>query len=155
MDTEKMNVLPPEEEANSATVCSEGEELAICNCENEEIVTVYESDDCDVCDACKEEDEECAYKCKIAEKCREVKEICQLTAARLIEDWEATDGRPYIKQTRITQVEIFRDPEDEEPVDVFRTEHVKTYSSRVMAIVGAAAFAVACTVDQITKKLLN
>ncbi len=152
MDTENMNVLPIEEEVNSATVCSEDEELSVCNCENDETVTVYEADDCE---ECEEQDGDCSYKCRIARKCLEVKEACQYTAARLIEDWKETDGHPYVKQTRITQVEIFRNPEDETPIDVFRTERIKTYSSRAMAIVGAAAFAVVCTVDQITKRLLK
>ena len=152
MDTENMNVLPVEEEINSATVCSEDEELSVCNCESEETVTVFEADDEE---NTEDTDKQCALACKIAEKCLEVKEACQLTAARLIEDWQETDGHPYIKKTKITQVEIFRSPEDEEPVDVFCTERVKTYSSRAMAIVGGAAFAVVCTIDQITKRLLK
>ena len=152
MDNESMNVLHPEEEPNSATICSECEELSVCNCENDETVTVYETDDCCCMDECEAEESKMD---KISRKCREVKETCQGTASRLIEDWKEAGGNPYIKQTHITQVEIYRNPEDEEPIDVFRTEQVKSYSSRSVAVIGAAAVVVACTVDRIMKKLFK
>ena len=46
MENEKMTIQNPEEELNSATVCGAYEELSVCNCENDETVTVYESEDC-------------------------------------------------------------------------------------------------------------
>ena len=46
MENEKITMQNPEEELNSATLCNDGEELSVCNCENEETVTVYESEDC-------------------------------------------------------------------------------------------------------------
>ena len=147
--------IPEEEELNSATVCSEGEELSVCNCENDETVTVYEAEDSleEAFDEIAEETE--SKKSMIARKCREAKEACQSTAARIVNDWKETNGNPYIKQTVITQVEIYRTPADETPVDVFRTEQSKSYSARSLAVLGAAAVVVACTVDCIMKKVLK
>ena len=91
----------------------------------------------------------------LTRKCREAKDACQSTASRLVKDWKETNGNPYIKQTCITQVDIYRNPDDEAPIDSFRTEHVKSYSARSLAVLGAAAMVVACTVDCIMKKVLK
>ena len=155
MENEKMTIQNPEEELNSATVCGAYEELSVCNCENDETVTVYESEDC-LEEAFDEWDEEAeSRKAMIARKCREAKEACQSTAARIVSDWRETNGNPYIKQTHITQIEVYRSPEEETPVDVFRMEQTKSYSARSLAVLGAAAVVVACTVDGIMKKLLK
>lgn len=158
MENEMITLENPEEEINSATACSEGEELSVCNCENDETVTVYEAEDCleealEALDELVEEPE--TKKAMIARKCREAKEACQATASRIVNDWKETNGNPYIKQTVITQVEIYRTPADETPVDVFRTEQTKSYSARSLAVLGAAAVVVACTVDCIVKKVLK
>ncbi len=174
MENENMKIPTPEEEVNSATVCDTGEELAICNCENQEEVTVYESEDLldsledidsdeeielDFDFADLSEDGETAPAESIADrmtrKCREVKELCNSTAARLVNDWKETNGNPYIKQTQITQIDIYRSPDDDIPVDTFRTEQVRGYSARSLAILGAASIIVACTADCIWKKLLK
>ena len=155
MENEMIMLENPEEEINSATACAEGEELSVCNCENEETVTVYEAED-SLEEAFEDLDLEPESKKEmIARKCREAKEACQSTAARIVNDWKETNGNPYIKQTVITQVEIYRNPADEMPVDVFRTEQTKSYSARSLAIFGAAAVVVACTVEGIMKKILK
>ena len=155
MENEMITLEVPEEEVNSATVCSEGEELSVCNCENDETVTVYEAEESleESFDEIAEEPE--SKKDLIARKCREAKEACRSTASRIVNDWKETNGNPYIKQTVITQVEIYRTPADETPVDVFRTEQTKSYSARSLAVLGAAAVVVACTVDCIVKKVLK
>ncbi len=159
MENENITILQPEGEVNSATVCTEGKELSVCNTENDETVTVYETDDCSLAETeIEQEAVETPAESKkelIARKCREAKEACQSTANRLVEDWKETSGNPYIKQTLITQVDIYRSPEDETPIDTFRTEQVKGYSARSLAILGAAAVVVACTVDHIMKKILK
>ena len=155
MENEKITVLHPDEEVNSAPVCCEGEELSVCNTENDETVTLYAADDCDCLPDFDEESAVETKKEKIARKCREVKDTCRSTASRLVSDWKETAGNPYIKQTHITQVEIYRSPDDEEPIDTFRTEQTKSYSARSLAVLGAAAVVVACTVDCIMKKLLK
>ena len=157
MENENMNVLPPEEELNSATVCAEGEALSVCNCENDEEVTLFESEDDIELDYDVEYEEELAESPKdmFARKCREIKDVCNSTATRLVNDWKETNGNPYIKQTCVTQIDIYKNPEDEKPVDTFRSEQVKSYSARSVAILGAAAFVVACTAETIVKKLLK
>ena len=157
MENEIMTVLHPDEELNSATVCAENENLSVCNCENDEEVTLFESDDEIDLDYDVEYDEEAAEtpKALFARKCREVKEICDSTAARLVNDWKETAGNPYIKQTQITQIDVYKAPDDEYPIDTFRTEQTKSYSARSLAILGAAAFVVACTAETIVKKILK
>jgi hypothetical protein len=102
-----------------------------------------------------DEAEKESKKAFFARKCKEVKNACQSTASRLVKDWKETNGNPYIKQTCITQVDIYRKPDDESPIDTFRTEHVKSYSARSLAVLGAAALIVSCTVDCIVKKILK
>ena len=155
MENEKITMQTPEEELNSATLCDDCEELSVCNCENNETVTVYESEDCLDDPFDKADDEAETKRQLLARKCREAKEACQSTASRIVNDWKETNGNPYIKQTHITQIEIYRSPEDETPVDVFRTEQTKSYSARSFALLGAAAVVVACTVDSILKKVLK
>ena len=157
MENEIMTVLHPDEELNSATVCAENEDLSVCNCENDEEVTLFESDDEIDLDYEVEYDESPAESAKeiFARKCREVREICDSTAARLVNDWKESNGNPYIKQTHITQIDVYKDPEDELPIDTFRTEQTKSYSARSLAILGAAAFVVACTAETIVKKILK
>ena len=146
MENENVTVLHPEEELNSATVCTEGEELSVCNCENDEEVTLFESEDeIDL-------DYDVDYEEELVES---PKDVFARTAARLVNDWKETNGNPYIKQTCVTQIDIYKDPEDEAPIDTFRTEQVKSYSARSLAAIGAAAFVVACTAETIVKKLLK
>ena len=157
MENESMTVLHPNEELNSATVCAEGEGLSVCNCENDEEVTIFERDDEIDLDYDVEYDEASTESAKetFTRKCREVKEICDNTAARLINDWKETDRNSYIKQTQIMQLDIYKSPDDELPIDTFRTERVKAYSARSLAVVGAAAFVVACTAETIVKKIFQ
>lgn len=157
MENENMTVLHPDEDLNSATVCAEGEDLSVCNCENDEEVTLFESEDEIELDYEVEYDEEPIETAKeiFARKCREVKEICNTTTVRLVNDWKETNGNPYIKQTHVTQIDVYKSPEDELPIDTFRTEQVKSYSARSLAVVGAAAFVVACTAETIVKKLFR
>ena len=148
MENETMNCLNPEE-FETVTEPDAGEELTICDCDAAVEETVYEAE------ACETSEQTCCYKELFAKKCREVTDACRSTASRLVSDWKATDGKPYVKQTTVCRVDIYRSPDDETPVDTFCTERVKTYSARAMAIVGAAAVAVFCTADSVIKKLMN
>ena len=148
MEMNELN-LQIEEDVNSATVCAEGEELSVCNTENDETVTVYASEDA------TEEAVEESRKQKLARKCREVKSACQSTAERLAYDWKETNGNPYIKQTCTYQVDIYRSPDDEEPVDTFRTQRVKGYTARTAAVVGGIGLILMCTAECVVKKLLG
>ncbi|MBQ1230270.1 MAG: hypothetical protein IIX80_04460 [Clostridia bacterium] len=114
----------------------------------------------DVCDCtelteCEELpfDEELTCKEKFTQKCQEVKDACNKTVARIVDDWKETAGNPYIRQTNITKIEIFRSPEDETPVDVFQTTNVRSYSARAMALVGTAALAFTCATKFVAWKI--
>ena len=149
MELENITVLGPDEEPIATPVEEEVE--SVCNCENQEVITVCENE------TAVEETEEPAESQteKILRKCREVKDACNSTASRLVKDWKEAAGNPHIKQTCITQVDIYRNPDDETPIDTFRTENVRSYSARSMAVLGAAVLVVSCTVDCIMKKFLK
>ena len=148
MENEAMNRLNTEE-IETVTEPDAGEELTICDCDAAVEETVYEAE------ACEAPEQTCCYKELFVQKCREVTDACRITANRLVNDWKETDGKPYVKQTTMCRVDIYRSPEDETPVDTFCTERVKTYSARALAIVGAAAVAVICTADSVIKKLMT
>lgn len=137
------------EEVHSAVEADAGTELTICDCDAVAEETAYEIEPCETTEAA------CNYANLFAQKCKEVTDACRHTANRLVNDWKETDGKPYVKQTTVCRVDIYRSPEDEIPVDTFCTERVKTYSARAMAIIGTAAVAVMCTADCVIKKLMN
>ena len=60
----------------------------------------------------EEEAEESATE-KLCRKCEEVKTACCDTIDRIIYDLKETNFNPYIKQTRITRVEIYRNASEE------------------------------------------
>lgn len=154
MENENVTVLHPEDEVNSATICAENEDISVCNCENEEEVTLYERD-LESKPSNEIKTEASPTMDLFTRKCLEIKEVCDTTAARLVNDWRETNGKPYIKQTSVTQIEIYKNPEDDTPIDTFRSEQVKGYSARSIAVLGAAAFVVACTAECIVKKVLK
>ena len=137
------------EEVHSAVEDDVGTELTICDCDAVAEETVCEAETCETTATA------CNYADLFARKCKEVTEACRHTANRLVNDWKETDGKPYVKQTTVCRVDIYRSPEDETPVDTFCSERVKTYSARAMAIIGTAAVAVMCTADCVIKNLMN
>ncbi len=149
MENEMITVLQPEDELVRTESCDDCEEISICNCENNEIVTPCEPET-DTVEEVTESSRE-----MLTRKCQEVKDTFRSTASRLVNDWKETKGNPYIKQTCITQVDIYRNPNDQTPIDTFRTEQVKSYSARSFAVLGAASLIVACTVDAVMKKILK
>ena len=91
----------------------------------------------------------------IAEKCKEIKELCLKTANRLADDWRETNGNPYIRQTHTYKVEIFRKPGDTTPVDTFQMTDVKSYSLRALALATGIATVLFCASGNIVKKLVS
>ena len=148
MDYEAIDIQNAEE-INSTVEADAGTELTICDCDAVAEETACEDAPCETTEAA------CSYADLFAQKCKEVTEACRHTANRLVSDWKETAGKPYVKQTTVCRVDIYRSPEDETPVDTFCTERVKTYSARAMAILGTAAVAVMCTADCVIKKLTN
>lgn len=131
----------------------------VCNCaeltECEELTELLsEEDEClELCEELPCDGEELTCKEKFTRKCQEVKDACDKTVARIVDDWKETAGNPYIRQTNITKIEIFRSPEDETPVDVFQTTNVRSYSARAMALVGTAALAFTCATKFVAWKI--
>ena len=92
---------------------------------------------------------------KISRKCQEVKAACCDTIDRIIYDLKETNFNPYIKQTRITRVEIFRSCNDEEPIDTFETTDVKSYSAKALMVASAAAAVLVVASNGLVKKFLK
>ena len=101
-----------------------------------------------------EEEEECAAD-MLSRKCQEVKSVCCDTINRIIYDLKETNYNPYIKQTRITRVEIFRNSTDEEPIDTFENTDVKSYSAKALAVASAAAALLVVASNGIVRKFLK
>ncbi len=92
---------------------------------------------------------------KLSRKCNEVKAACCGTIDRIARDLKETNYNPYIKQTRTYKLEIYRNCNDEEPIDVYETVDVKSYSARAMVVASAAAAALMFATNRVVKKLLK
>ena len=92
---------------------------------------------------------------KITRKCQEVKAACCDTIDRIVYDLKETNFNPYIKQTRITRVEIFRNAGDEQPIDTFENTDVKSYSAKALMVASAAAALLVVASNGIVKKFLK
>lgn len=160
MENENMNLTSPEEEVNTAAEATE--EITVCDCDcdcdcTEEMTAVLESaDEATACAECEEEPTALeSRKDMLARKCREVKDACRSTADRLAKDLKETCGNPYVKCTSTCRVDIYKNPNDEKPIDTFYTEKVKATSLRALAVAGTVAFALMCTAECVVKKLLK
>ena len=138
-------------------VVAEGEEIVIEEVPADAIDVVVE----DESDACEEpveeevaEDEETTAEF-LSRKCQEVKEACCGTIDRIINDLKETDYNPYIKQTRTTRIDIFRDNSEEELIDTFETTDVKSYSAKALLVATAAAALVVATSGRLVRRLLK
>ncbi len=138
-------------------VVAEGEEIVIEEVPTDAIDVVVENEG----DACEEpveeeiaEDEETTAEF-LCRKCQEVKEACCGTIDRIINDLKETDYNPYIKQTRTTRIDIFRDNSEEELIDTFETTDVKSYSAKALLVATAAAALVVATSGRLVRRLLK
>jgi hypothetical protein len=138
-------------------VVAEGEEIVIEEVPTDAIDVVVENEG----DACEEpveeevaEDEETTAEF-LCRKCQEVKEACCGTIDRIINDLKETDYNPFIKQTRTTRIDIFRDNSEEELIDTFETTDVKSYSAKALLVATAAAALVVATSGRLVRRLLK
>ena len=121
----------------------------------EEVVgEVAEEAEEEVEEEAEEEAEESATE-KLSRKCQEVKSACCSTIDRIIYDLKETNFNPYIKQTRITRVEIFRNCNEEEPIDTFETTDVKSYSAKALLVASAATALLVAASGKVVKKFLK
>lgn len=101
-----------------------------------------------------EEAEEGATE-KLSRKCQEVKSACCDTIDRIVRDLKETNFNPYIKQTRITRVEIYRNCNEEQPIDAFEMVDEKSYSAKAFAVATAAAALLVVASNKVIKKFLK
>ena len=101
-----------------------------------------------------EEEAESATE-KLSRKCQEVKDACCSTIDRIVYDLKETNFNPYIKQTRINRIEIFRNCNEEEPIDTFETTDVKSYSAKALLVASAAAALLVVASNKVVRKFLK
>lgn len=163
MEYENMN---PIEEA----VVAEGEEIIIEEAPADAIDVVVEDEgdasaepveevvgtiaDETTAEEAAEETEEGATE-KLSRKCQEVKSACCNTIDRIVRDLKETNFNPYIKQTRITRVEIYRNCNEEQPIDAFEMVDEKSYSAKAFAVATAAAALLVVASNKVIKKFLK
>lgn len=92
---------------------------------------------------------------KLSRKCEEVKTACCSTIDRIVYDLKETNFNPYIKQTRITRVEIFRNCNEETPIDSFETTDVKSYSAKAFLVASAATALLVAASGKLIRKFLK
>ena len=136
---------------STATHCDGCDEESMCNCENNEQITPYFSDD--GIQTAERYGPKCHVETGYAKDPISTKQTCESVKKRLRTDWRAIGKNPYIKQTSTLRLDLYRSSEDEEPIDSFYTESVKSYSLKKMALIGLGAIALVCTTKCILKKL--
>ncbi len=112
-------------------------------------------DEAETAEACDEVCEEETATEKLSRKFSEVKAACCGTIDRIAHDLKETNYNPYIKQTRTYKLEIFRNCNDEEPIDVYETTDVKSYSAKALVVAGTAAMLLMFATNGIVKKILK
>ena len=91
----------------------------------------------------------------LARKCQEVKDACCSTIDRIVYDLKETNFNPFIKQTRINRIEIYRNCNEEQPIDTFETTDVKSYSAKAFLAASAAAALLVVVSNKVVKKFLK
>ena len=143
-------------------VVAEGEEIVIEEVPADAIdVVVEEEGDTtaeeveEIVGEAEEVEEEAEEADVLTRKCQEVKTACCDTIERIMYDLKETNFNPYIRQTRINRVEIFRTCNDEQPIDTFETTDVKSYSAKALLVAGAATALLVAASGKIVKGFLK
>ena len=143
-------------------VVAEGEEIVIEEVPADAIdVVVEEEGDTtaeeveEIVGEAEEVEEEAEEADVLTRKCQEVKTACCDTIERIMYDLKETNFNPYIRQTRINRVEIFRTCNDEQPIDTFETTDVKSYSAKAFAVASSAAALLVVASNGIIRKFLK
>lgn len=116
--------------------CDCTEEQSFCNCENTERITNYQAD----CNTHTAEPLQAEHT-----KCGKLKRACK----RLSDDLRACNGNPYIKDTLSYRVDLYKNPQDSEPVDHFQMQKSKCCSLRTLGLLASAAVVLILTVKLI------
>ncbi len=112
----------------------------------------FESE-CDVCEETAEPTE--TKKEKLLRKCNEVKACCCGTAGRIANDLKDCNYNPYFRETRSYRLEVYRNANDEEPIDEFEISDNKAFSARSLAIAGGVILTLAVAAKIFAGKLTN
>ncbi|MBQ9774144.1 MAG: hypothetical protein IJW30_05720 [Clostridia bacterium] len=157
MENESLNLLPNEENETVEEPTAPVEET--CEC------TAEEASACeDTCEETCEDTCECECECecktenaakKMARKCAEAKQACCGSIARVARNLRESNYNPYIKQTRTYKLEIYRNCNEDEPIDVYETVDEKSFSACALAVATAATAALVIATKCIAKKLFK
>ena len=147
----KQNGLFPNGIAESATHCDGCDEVSVCNCESNERVTPYFSDDGLYAGSDEIADDPCC-KTTVQNCCQTAKKVAKKTVRRIMRDWKACDGKPYIRQTTSHRVDIYKSKKDTEPIDSFESETVRSYALCSLALLGAGLLFATGMIGRLLKK---
>ena len=94
----------------------------------------------------------CPCKKKFLKKCDEVHGAWNRATARLKKDWKACCGNPFVRQTTVHKVEVFRTSEDQEPVDTFEIKHSHGVSARIFLMAVGTTLILSCLLSNCKEK---
>ena len=78
------------------------------------------------------------------QKCDEIYTAWKTNVERLKNDLDACGGNPYIRETTIHKVELFKSPKDTTPIDTFETKNVQGVSLCTLLMAGGMALILSC-----------
>ena len=87
---------------------------------------------------------ECHCDDLFLQKCDEIYQEWRNTAERVKKDLDACGGKPYIRETTIHKVEIFKSPSDTIPIDTFETKKTQGFSLCTLLMAGGMALILSC-----------
>ena len=140
--------------SGAVTHCEDCDEESFCNCENNEQITPYYSDD-EARSDCPKKSETCRCKDRLRKKYQQAKTVCQQTVKRLTKDLKSSQGNPYIKETVTCRIDVYKSPADKKPIDSFKTQKSKAYTLRALALAGITAATLVCATDFLIRKALK
>lgn len=80
------------------------------------------------------EKKRCCVLEKFAERYQSAQKACKGTWDRLAQDLKESGGNPYIRATSSFRYDIYRNADDEEPIDTFLFEKTNGCSLRALAL---------------------
>ena len=148
MKPELLHEQPPADHPEVAFFEPENEDISYCNCENAEQLTPYEGEtvvDAILENATEPNDEPPRNRTVFAENTafrtdeEKVEEILQTEKRKIASHKKKRPCNPYLQRTRTCQIALFRNPQDDEPIDSMRTESVRGITWRsLLAVMGLA-----------------
>lgn len=146
MDHEQTNEQPPVTHPEVAFFEPENGGFSYCNCENTEQLTPYESDAEDHTAPSEFEKNGCLpHGGRIFSECpplegedKKAEELLHCIKSRLGAQKKKRPCNPYVQRTRTCQIALYRNPQDDTPIDSMKTETVRGATWRSL-LIGAGA----------------